>query len=43
MRDRISQVSAEIVGNSPTDFEVFIKAEATRWGKVIRDLNIKME
>jgi tripartite-type tricarboxylate transporter receptor subunit TctC len=43
MRDRMAQVSAEIVGSTPADFEIFIKAEANRWGKIIRDLNIKKE
>lgn len=43
MRDRMAQVSAEIVASTPSDFQVFIKAEANRWGKIIRDLNIKKE
>ncbi len=43
MRDRMAQVSAEIVASTPADFQVFIKAEANRWGKIIRDLNIKKE
>ncbi|MBX3650966.1 MAG: tripartite tricarboxylate transporter substrate binding protein [Burkholderiales bacterium] len=41
MRDRMAQVSAEIVASTPSDFQVFIKAEANRWGKIIRDLDIK--
>jgi len=41
MRDRMAQVSAEIVASTPSEFQVFIKAEANRWGSIIRDLNIK--
>ncbi len=43
MRDRMAQVSAEIVASTPADFKAFIKAEVNRWGKIIRELNIKKE
>src|SRR3954469_6425104 len=34
---------AEIVGSSPAELQRFIVSEVARWGKVIRDANIKAE
>jgi hypothetical protein len=31
------------VGSTPAEFEAFIRAEALRWGKVIRERNIRTE
>jgi tripartite-type tricarboxylate transporter receptor subunit TctC len=43
MRERLAKLSAEPVGSTPGEFEAFIRAEAVRWGKVIRERNIKTE
>jgi tripartite-type tricarboxylate transporter receptor subunit TctC len=43
MRERLAKLSAEPVGSTPAEFEAFIRAEAVRWGKVIRERNIKTE
>ncbi len=43
MRDRLAKLSAEPVGSTPTEFEAFIRVEAVRWGRVIRERNIKTE
>jgi tripartite-type tricarboxylate transporter receptor subunit TctC len=31
------------VANTPDEFAAVIKAETTRWGKVIKEANIKVE
>jgi tripartite-type tricarboxylate transporter receptor subunit TctC len=34
---------AEVVGSTPEELQTFIVAEVARWGKVIRDANIRVE
>ena len=34
---------AEVVGSTPEELQKFIVAEVARWGKVIRDANIRAE
>ncbi len=41
VRERLAAQGAEPVGSSPEQFEAFVKAEIAKWGKVIRDANIK--
>lgn len=43
VRERFELLSAELVGGPPEQFEAFLRAEATRWGKVIRERQIKGE
>ena len=43
LRERFSLLSAELVGGPPEQFGAFLRAEALRWGKVIRERNIKGE
>jgi tripartite-type tricarboxylate transporter receptor subunit TctC len=43
MRERLARLSAEPVGSKPAEFEAFIRAEAARWSKVIRERNIRTE
>ncbi len=43
MRERFALLAAELVGGPPEQFEAFLRAEATRWSKVIRERNIKGE
>ena len=33
----------ELVGNSPTECEQFMREEVTKWAKVIKEASIKME
>jgi tripartite-type tricarboxylate transporter receptor subunit TctC len=41
--DRLSGDGPIAVGNSPEEFGAFIKAEQVKWGKVIREANIRIE
>ena len=43
LRERFALLSAELVGGPPEQFEAFLRAEAARWSKVIRERNIKSE
>jgi tripartite-type tricarboxylate transporter receptor subunit TctC len=40
---RLTADSSEPVGSSPADFAAHIRAESARWGKVIKQANIKPE
>jgi len=41
VRDRLVSMGATPVGDSPTEFAAFIRAESARWGEVIRKAGIK--
>jgi tripartite-type tricarboxylate transporter receptor subunit TctC len=43
IRNRFSRDGLEIVGGSPEDFSNYIKAEVGKWGKVVRESNIKLD
>jgi tripartite-type tricarboxylate transporter receptor subunit TctC len=43
VRDRLVSQSTEPVGNSPQEFAAFMKSEHSKWAKVIRAANIKIE
>ncbi len=43
MRERLARLSAEPVGSTPEEFSAFIRAEAARWSRIIRERNIKSE
>jgi tripartite-type tricarboxylate transporter receptor subunit TctC len=43
MKERLAAVGFEAVGSTPAEFATRIKAEIAKWGKVIRDANIKAE
>ena len=43
IRARFSKDGLEIVGGSPEDFSIYIKAEVDKWGKVVRESNIKID
>jgi len=43
VKDRLEAQGAEVIGNMPDEFAVFIAAERARWGKVIRAAGIKAE
>ncbi len=42
-RDRYTEQGADIWTTSPEQFTAFLKEELTRWGKVIREANIRAE
>ena len=37
------RIGVDVVGNTPDEFAAQIKAEVAKWGKVIKDANIKVE
>jgi tripartite-type tricarboxylate transporter receptor subunit TctC len=43
VKERMAVLSLEPVANTPEEFAGRIKAEIPKWGKVIRDANIKAE
>ncbi len=43
MRERLDALAFEPVGGSPQQFAVYVKAETAKWGKVVREGNIKAE
>jgi tripartite-type tricarboxylate transporter receptor subunit TctC len=43
VRDKLTGQGFEIVGSSPQEFSSFVAAESEKWGKVIRDLNLRAE
>ncbi len=43
MREKFLAMGAEAVGSTQEQFGAFIKSETAKWGKVIRDANIKAE
>ncbi len=42
-KDRLVSQGAEVVGNSPQDFARFLRDETDRWGKIVKEANIKIE
>jgi len=43
IRERFRQMSAEAVGNTPQEFDVFVKAEIIKWGEVIKALHLRID
>ena len=43
MQERLRQLGADPVGNSPAEFAAFIKSEHDKWAKVIKQANIRAE
>ncbi len=43
VRAKLTALGANVVGNSPTEFAAFIRAEHARWGKVVRDAGIRAD
>ena len=41
VRERFAAIGVDVVGNTPAEFAALIKAEIAKWGKVIKDANIK--
>ncbi len=40
---RLSELGAEPVGNTPEQFAAFTKAEIAKWAKVIKDANVELQ
>jgi len=36
-------MGADVVGSTPDDFGTFMKNEAAKWAKVVKDANIRAE
>ena len=43
MTTRLVQIGSDLIGGPPEAFRSFIQSEAQKWGRVIRDANIKPE
>lgn len=43
VRDRLISLGGEVVGSSPEEFSALIKSEITRWTKVVKESNIKVD
>jgi tripartite-type tricarboxylate transporter receptor subunit TctC len=43
MRERLAALAFEPVGGTPQAFAAYVKAEIAKWGKVVKDGNIKAE
>ena len=43
MRERLDALAFEPVGGTPQQFAAYVKAEIAKWGKVVREGNIKAE
>ena len=43
MKEKLDSIGFVPVANTPDEFAAVIKAETTRWGKVIKEANIKVE
>jgi len=43
IQKRLSKDGIEIIGASSEDFSIYIKNEVAKWGKVVREANIKLE
>ena len=43
VKARFAAIGVDVVGNSPDELAAQIKAEVAKWGKVIKDANIKAE
>jgi tripartite-type tricarboxylate transporter receptor subunit TctC len=43
VREKLANVGAEAVGNSPEEFAAFIRAERTKYARVVKDAQIKLD
>lgn len=42
-RERIANMGANVIGSPPDQFGAFMKSESAKWGRVIKEANIKAE
>src|SRR5918998_1258092 len=43
VRDQLLKIGFEVLSNTPQEYSAFLKQEHARWGKVVKDLNLKAE
>ena len=43
VKDKLANVGADAVGNTPEEFGAFIRAERTKYAKVVKDAQIKLD
>jgi len=43
VKQRLSDLGAQAIGSTPTDFAVFLKQEDAKWGEVVRKGHIKLD
>jgi tripartite-type tricarboxylate transporter receptor subunit TctC len=43
VRDKLAAIGLEAVGNTPAEFAAIVRKDYEKWGKVIRDANIKLD
>lgn len=43
VKEQVAKLGMDVVGSTPEQFAVFLKEENVRWGKVVRDLNLRAE
>jgi tripartite-type tricarboxylate transporter receptor subunit TctC len=43
VHERISALGAEVVGDSPEEFNAFMKSELAKWAKVIKDAKVELQ
>jgi tripartite-type tricarboxylate transporter receptor subunit TctC len=43
VREQLAKLGYEAVGNTPAEYEEFMRKEVAQWAKVIKDAGIKME
>jgi tripartite-type tricarboxylate transporter receptor subunit TctC len=42
-QERLTAMGIEVIASTPEEFRAAIASEMQRWGKVVKDANIKME
>lgn len=43
VREQATKLGMEIVGSSPDDYAAFLRAENAKWGKMVRDLQLRAD
>lgn len=43
LRSQLEKMGATVIANSPSQFEQQIKSDSTKWGKIIKEANIKAD
>lgn len=43
VKERLSTLGAEAVGNSPAEFGAFIRAEIAKWARIVQQAGLKAE
>jgi tripartite-type tricarboxylate transporter receptor subunit TctC len=42
VKDRFAQLNVDIRATTPEEFRAFVKEQTERWGKVVKEANIKL-